>query len=337
VLAAMRGVYAACALTLVALTFTGTLTPVYVIAVAAVMGLVRPSDVGMRAALSSDTMPPNLLVSAMGIQRTTQDAAKLAGALAGAGLVAALGMGPAYCVVLAFYAFAVWFTLKGGAARKAEAAHAVRVDIQSPWRDLREGMAYVWRTPFLLASMVLAVVLNFTAFPLMNSLMPIVAKEVYGTGQTGLSHLVAAGAFGAMAGSLFMGRIAHRVRPARAMVIGAIAWLAALMAFAQTETPSVGIPLLMIAGVAQAAGLVPMLAALLKNTDPAFRGRIMGIRMLAIYSNIPGLLIAGPLVANFGYAAMATGLSAFGILMITLIALRWRVPLWQRDAPANRR
>jgi hypothetical protein len=32
----------------------------------------------------------------MSIQRTTQDSAKVAGALTGAGLVAALGIGPAY-------------------------------------------------------------------------------------------------------------------------------------------------------------------------------------------------------------------------------------------------
>ena len=341
VLAAMRGIYTLCALTLLTLIYTGALTPYYAIAVAAVMGLVRPSDVGMRAALMSDTMPKHLLVSAMGLQRSTQDMAKCAGALFGAGLVALLGMGPAYCVVASFYAFAVWSTLKGGAERaladQAKGPRPLRVDTQSPWRDLREGIVYVWRTPFLLATMLVALVLNFTAFPLMNGLMPIIAKQVYGTGQTGLSHLVAAGAFGATMGSLFVGRIAHRVRPARATTIGAIAWLAALMAFAQTTSPAWGIPLVMMAGVAQAACLVPMLAALLKNAEPKFRGRIMGIRMLAIYSNIPGLLVAAPLAANFGYAGMATCLSSFGIITVALITLRWRGALWRTEAGANAR
>jgi MFS family permease len=338
VLAAMRGVYTLCALTLLMLVYSGWITPYYVIGIAAIMGLVRPSDVGMRAALMSDTMPKRLLVSAMGMQRSTQDMAKCAGALFGAGLVAWLGMGPAYCVVASFYAFAVAFTLKGGRARAAVVGErAPRTEVTTPWRDLKEGMIYVWRTPFLLATMSMALVLNFTAFPLMNSLMPIVAKEIYGTGQTGLSHLVAAGAFGAMLGSLFMGRIAHRVRPARMMTIGGIAWLAAEMVFAQTTSPTWGIPLIMLAGIAQAAGLVPMLGALLKNADPAFRGRIMGIRMLAIYTNIPGLLVAGPLVANFGYATMATCLSAFGIIAIVLIAFRWRKDIWAREAGANAR
>jgi hypothetical protein len=63
----------------------------------------------------------------------------------------------------------------------------------------------------------------------------------------------------------------------------------------------------------------------------------MGIRMMAIYGNLPGLLLAGPLIANFGYAVMATGYCVFGILCMVLIAMHWRTHLWQSGAAANRR
>ena len=145
---------------------------------------------------------------------------------AGAGIVAALGMGPAYCVVVAFYAFAVAFTLKGGRVRAAAvgkpAERAPRADVTSPWRDLKEGMIYVWRTPFLLATMSMALVLNFTAFPLMNSLMPIVAKEVYHTGQTGLSHLAAAGAFDFDTGLRLVAQRGHYMQDACEATSGAM-------------------------------------------------------------------------------------------------------------------
>jgi MFS family permease len=84
VLCAMRGFYAAQAITLMVLASTGTLSPAYVFVIAAMMGLVQPSDIGMRAALIGDTMPPAHLMSAMSIQRTTQDSAKIVGALTGA-------------------------------------------------------------------------------------------------------------------------------------------------------------------------------------------------------------------------------------------------------------
>src|SRR5688572_5654691 len=95
VLAAMRAVYAVLATALMVFALTGALTPVHVFVIAALMGLVRPSDMGMRNALVGDTMPPAHLMGAMGIQRTTSDSARIAGALTGAGLVASLGIGPA--------------------------------------------------------------------------------------------------------------------------------------------------------------------------------------------------------------------------------------------------
>ncbi|MEQ1773912.1 MAG: MFS transporter [Burkholderiales bacterium] len=339
VLAAMRAVYATCAATLMVLVFTGALTPMYVLIIAAITGLVRPSDVGVRAALTGDTMPPGQLIGAMGIQRTTQDSAKIAGALTGAGLVALLGMGPAYAAVTGFYILSVLFTLNAGTTGTAhhEYHRPARINTVSPWRDLREGMVYVWNTPLMLATMCLAFLLNLTAFPLMNSLMPVVAKEIFQTGQTGLGYLSAAGAGGALVGSLLLSRMAHKVGAARTMIIFAFAWYLSLMVFAQTTHQSAGIPLLMLAGMSQATCLVPMLAMILRNSDQHMRGRIMGIRMLAIYGNIPGLLIAGPLIANFSYPTMASIFCVFGMVMTLIVTLRWRTQLWRRDAPANRR
>ena len=61
----------------------------------------------------------------------------------------------------------------------------------SPWRDLREGIAYVWSAPQLLAALLLAFLVNMTAYPLSNGLLPYVAKEIYGIDQAGLGYLVA--------------------------------------------------------------------------------------------------------------------------------------------------
>src|SRR5262245_3012464 len=57
VLATMRAIYAAVAAALMVLAFAGALTPVIVCMLAAITGLVRPSDMGMRGALIADSMP----------------------------------------------------------------------------------------------------------------------------------------------------------------------------------------------------------------------------------------------------------------------------------------
>ena len=119
VLCAMRAGYAALALLLMVLAFTGS-----VAAAACVRhrraspGLVRPSDLAMRSALVADTMPADRFVSAMGASRTTSDSARTVGALAGAGLFAALGMGTAYAAITGFYIGGFLLTLGVGTARQ---------------------------------------------------------------------------------------------------------------------------------------------------------------------------------------------------------------------------
>jgi MFS family permease len=334
VLCAMRGVYATLASTIMVLAFTGILTPAHVLVITAVMGLVRPSDIGMRVALVGETMPADRLMGAMGIQRTTQDSARIAGALTGAGLVALLGMGPAYLVVTSLYAASVVLTWKAGGAGAAVQS-TVPPARTSPWRDLREGLAYVWRTPHLLAVMCLAFMLNLTAFPLMTGLLPYVAKNVYLADQTTLGYMVAGAASGALIASVAMSRHGTSLPPARAMLIACAGWYVALLAFAHMPAPMGGIVALMFAGFAQSTGQIPMAAMLLRRSDVQFRGRVMGIRMLAIYGNMPGLLISGPLIASIGYQITATIYCMVGLLSIAFITARWRSHLWRSDAPAN--
>ena len=102
-LAMMRAIYAVLAGTLMTLALTGHLTPLYVFIIVAIMGLVRPSDLGVRGALVATIMPHDQLIGAISISRTTMDTARIAGALSGAGLFAALGMGPAYIAIVGLY------------------------------------------------------------------------------------------------------------------------------------------------------------------------------------------------------------------------------------------
>jgi predicted MFS family arabinose efflux permease len=340
VLCAMRAVYAALATTLMVLAFTDVLTPAHVLVIAGLLGLVRPSDIGMRVALVGETMPADRLIGAMGIQRTTQDSAKIAGALTGAGLVATVGMGPAYLVVAMLYVASVALTLKGGDARVAPRAFegaALAPAHASPWRDLKEGLAYVWETPHLLAVMCLAFLLNLTAFPLFTGLLPYVAKEIYQADQTVLGYMVAGAASGALLGSIIMSRHGSAFGPARVMVVACAAWYAMLLVFAHMPHPGAGIVALVFAGLAQSTGQVPMAAILLRDSDVRYRGRIMGIRMLAIYGNVPGLLIAGPLIAHLGYPVTATLYCLIGLSFTLIIAVRWRRAIWHHDVPLNRR
>ncbi|MDO8597371.1 MAG: MFS transporter [Sulfuricaulis sp.] len=336
-LCAMRAVYATLATTLMTFIFMGVLTPVHVLVIATLTGIVRPSDLGMRAALVGETMPADRLMGAMSVQRTTQDSARIAGALTGAGLVATLGMGSAYLVVVSLYGVSFLLTLKAGGAGSAHRPRDTSAQRPSPWRDLRAGVAYVWTTPYLLAAMCIAFLVNLTAYPMVNGLLPYVAKAIYLTDQTGLGYLVASFAFGALLGAIVLSRIGHAIRPGRMMIIFCGVWFALLIVFAQMQSPVGGIPALMLAGLAQSLCMIPMSALLLRNTGAQFRGRIMGIRMLMIYGVPIGLLTSSPLIGRFGYPTTATLYCVIGLAFTLLIAVRWRADLWRIEAPANTR
>lgn len=330
----MRGAYAVLAGTLMILAATGTMSVLPVFAIAVLSGIARPSDILLRNAVIGETVPSEQLMRAMSISRTTTDSARVVGALAGAGLVASFGIGWAYLAVTGFYVLAVALTLGIAGAPPKPAAPLVRV---SPWRDLGDGLAYVWNTPHLLAAMALALLVNLTAFPLSNGLLPYVAREVYQIDQTGLSYLVASFALGALVGSIALTTHGGAIRPARIMLVFGIAWYAALLLFAQAETLAAGISLMILAGLLQSLCMLPMSVMLLRVTDARFRGRVMGVRMLAVYGLPLGLLAAGPIIALVGFAAAATAYCVIGLVFTALIALRWRAHLWRLDAPANLR
>jgi MFS family permease len=335
VLSAMRGVYAVLATTLMTCAFLGLVSPVLVLVVATMNGLVRASDIGMRSALIGATIPGEQLMGAMGIQRVSQDTARIAGALTGAGIVAALGFAKAYLFVAAFYMLGVALTLQ--CARRRENTIADAPQAESMWRELKEGIKYVWNDPTALPVMLFAFLLNATAFPMFMSLLSVVAKEVYHADQTTLGYMTAAGATGALLASVTMTRFGNVVPPARLMMLAGAGWLASVLVFSQMDRPALGIPMLTVCGYLQSLCLVAMSAILLRTSEPRLRGRVMGIRMLAIYGNLPGLLLSGPLIAAYGYPATATSYCIFGLVATAVIVLRWHAQLWERGAESNAR
>jgi hypothetical protein len=65
------------------------------------------------------------------------------------------------------------------------------------------------------------------------------------------------------------------------------------------------------------------------------RGRVMGVRMLAIWGLPLGLLAAGPVIALAGYAATTFLYAGLGLAATFAIGYRWRRELWHRSAAAN--
>jgi hypothetical protein len=327
-LCATRGVYALLAAVLTALTLGNALQPWHVFAIAALGGLLRPSDMVMRNVLVGQTMQPGMLMGALGLSRTTSDTARVAGAVTGTAGVALVGMGPAYAVVTAMYIAA--FLLTFGVARTPPAAAPAH-----PLSDLNAAFRHVWQKPDLLGAFTMAFLVNLLAYPFVLGLLPYAAKDVYAVGQSGLGWLAGSFWAGGLVGSILVGANAIPLRAARAMLWNGAFWFGAILLFGQTRTLELGMALLFAAGVVQSFCLTPLAAVMLRSADETMRGRVMGVRMLAIWGLPLGLLAAGPTIASLGYAATTLLYTGLGLVATLVIGYRWRAALWHRSAAAN--
>ncbi len=337
-LAMMRTTYAVLAATLMTLALTGHLTPTFVFVVAATMGVVRPSDLGVRGALVANIMPHGQLIGAISISRTTMDTARITGALSGAGLFASLGMGPAYVAIVGLYIIATALTLCIVAPGKPHRAGDAASDVlrRSPMRDLKEGVAYCWTTPGMRAALWIAFLANLTAYPLTNGLLPYIARTIYGTNQTGLGYLSASFAVGSLVGSIALSLVGG-IRVARLMIASTVLWYAVLLLFVQMQTVPTAIACLVVAGFSQSLAMISIAVILMRSAAENFRGRVMGVRMMVIYGLPLGLMAAGSLIDTIGFAATGTLYAVAGMALMLTIILHWRADLWSEHAPANAR
>ena len=331
-IAAMRAFYLLLAGCLAGLGLADRLDPAAIFAIAALAGLVRPSDLVMRNALVGDTMADRLLVNAMGFSRTTQDLARIAGALIGATLFQSLGIGPAYLVVCAFYlaAFGLSFGVGGRRARPRGRGLSVAA-------ELRAGFRHIRRTPALMAAMWLAFLVNLTAFPVSSGLMPYAARAVYGLDAVGLSHLLASYAAGAFTGSCAMAvGGGPRRSPVGAVFAGVALWYILLLAFSQLTEKWAGMAVMAAVGAVQGVAMIGLAVLLLRRSNARLRGMVMGVRMLAVYGMAVGLPLGGALIETVGYRAAVAGYALAGLAGAALIAFRWRRALFGAEAAGRR-
>jgi MFS family permease len=183
--------------------------------------------------------------------------------------------------------------------------------------------------------MSIAFLVNFLAFPFSLGLLPYIARSVYDVGQAGLGTLSASFALGALIGSIVLGTNRFSLGTGRALLIATGIWFGLLLLFGPTTHFALGVTLLVCAGFVQSISMIPLAAVMLRATEPQYRGRIMGMRILAIWGLPVGLLAAGQLIDVLGFVLTTTLYTSLGIAATVAIALKWRTAMWCKSAPAN--
>ena len=311
--------------------FFGILSTYMVFALATLSGLVQPSEIVVRNSLIGDSIPRDLFMKATSFSRISHDSARIFGALVGAGLFSWLGLGRAYIFVVIVYvtSLALTFGVSRAHPRRDRSFEKVEPEAASSlYSELREGLSYIRNTGPVLAIIYLAFLANLTAFPITHGLMPYIAKDVLSLDENGLGQLLAVFSCGAVLGSLILAATPSQKYSPKLMLINLVMWYVMLAIFSTIETKVDGLVVLFFVGLTHSFAMTSMSVALLGFTNELVRGRVMGVRVLAIYGVPLGLLASGFLIEYFGYSIFMAIYIFIGVIITVTIGIKWRYSIW---------
>jgi MFS family permease len=321
------------ALVLASLVLSGVITIQHVLVLSALLGVITAVDVPARQAFLVQMVEGKQdLSSAIALNSSTFNAARLVGPSIAGLLIGFLGEGPIFLANGLSYVAVIGALLAmrlpaGGpapAARRHVLAH------------LQEGFRYAFgfapmRALILLLGLVSLVGVPFTV------LLPVFATDVLHGGAHTLGFLVSGMGVGSLVGALYLaGR--PSVRGLGRVIAGAVALFgASLVAFAASRNEWLSVAILLVAGFGVMVQMAAGNTILQTIVDDDKRGRVMSLYATAFMGALPlGSLIGGTLASRIGApATVALGglgcLAGAAVFARSLPALRAQVrPVYAR-------
>ncbi|HXV49410.1 MAG TPA: MFS transporter, partial [Candidatus Binatia bacterium] len=181
---------------------------------------------------------------------------------------------------------------------------------------LKEGFAYVWSTPAVLALMTLAYVPRIFAVPY-QTLMPVFQKDVLKTGPEGLGLLMAAPGVGAVIAVLTLASLGGRIkRQGRFLVTNIVVLGGFLILFSQITWFPLALVTLVVVGAFQMFFLASTATILQMIVPDELRGRVLSLYMLDRGFMPLGALFAGT-TAHFVGAPSTVAAMGASVIVLT--------------------
>ncbi len=308
------------ALTLAVLVATGAVTVGMVMVAAFATGLVSALDVPTRQSFFVEMVGPADLPSAIALNSSIFNGARVIGPAIAGSLVYAAGEAPCFFLNAASYV-AVLFVLVR--MRLPVLRPATRV--HSEPTDFRSGLRYVWGTPSLRNLLLLLGIVSSLGLQY-NVLMPVFAQRVFGAGARGYGLLLTAGGVGALCSAL---RLASG-RPSRAqhrrnLLLGLGTFAGAVLGLGLCRRLEAALVLQGLAGYGMIRYTATTNTLLQVLVDDRYRGRVMGFHTVMFLGTVPaGSLLLGALAQRFGAPTAALVAGSVSLAAAAWLALRLR-------------
>ena len=266
-------------LSLGALVITEHIQLWHVFALAAVLGISTAIDAPVRQSFTTEVVGQTDLPNAVSLNSANFNAGRLVGPAMSGGLIAAFGTGPSFIVNGLSYFFVI--------AALANLNEKAFFHLDRPKSDgnIREGIAYAKARPDIYVVMLMVFFLatfglNFQIF---NALM---ATQEFGLGPASFGLMGTFIAIGSLSGAIGSARL-ERFRNTKFVIRGGIAFSASIMMLSILPNYITYVIWLPICGVTALTTLVSANSIVQTSTDPAIRGRVMGLYLLIFMGGTP--------------------------------------------------
>jgi MFS family permease len=294
----------------------------HVFVLAAVLGISTAIDAPVRQAFTTEVVGQSDLPNAVSLNSANFNAGRLIGPAISGGLIAAFGTGPSFIINGLSYFFVIAALLN---LNEKAFFHQDRPKSDG---SIREGIAYAKARPDIYVVMLMVFFLatfglNFQIF---NALM---ATQEFGLGPASFGLMGTFIAIGSLTGAIGSARL-ERFRDTKFVIKGGILFSISIMALSIIPSYTLYILWLPICGLTALTTLVSANSIVQTSTDPAIRGRVMGLYLLIFMGGTPfGSPLIGTTTELLGIRptiALCGGIS-LGASLIIWIRYKNRVEL----------
>jgi MFS family permease len=299
------------ALILGLLTVTGEVRLWQVGVLAALLGLNNAFENPARQSFMLEMVGRDSLRTAVSLNSTMVNLARVVGPAIGGVLIATTGVGVCFLINAASFIVVIWTLLRLDRSAITPSTPLVRGKGQ-----LREGLRYVARTPELGIPLLMMALAGVFAFEFQVTL-PVLAKQALDQGSEGFGLMTAAMGVGAVGGGLLVA--ARGKTGLRPLTIAAAAFGVVLLLAAMAPTLPLALGALVLVGWGSVTFMAIGNTTLQLAAAPEMRGRVMSLWFVAFQGSTP---IGGPLLGwAMGWAGARVGLGVGGVACLVVAGI----------------
>jgi len=320
-LASLSGVYAV----LGTLVVTGQIELWHVCVGATLAGIMWSTDFPVRRAMIGDTVGPDGISTAIGIDMASSNFARVIGPLGAGAFLATVGVQAAYFTGTILFAIAAVLAFSLPKVVSSEKP----VTQSGYFSNLKEGLRHVRADRIIVVTLAITIVMNIFGFPY-QYMVPVIGAETLKVGPLLIGLLLATEGTGATIGALI---IALKARPGgftKIYAFGSIGGLTSILLFSLMPSYWTALPFLLITGFSM-AGFATMQSIIVITSTPAeIRGRVLGVLAASIGTGPFGALLIGGIAVGWGANNAVTTIAVIGLSLLALTLLLW--PSYLRSA-----